>query len=180
MSVQQDEASSLLRIANGFDTWQWATEVQSRLPAADFQDRLDIASAHRGAVCIYLCRVCLHLGLLCEMISPLEDLVTEVIAHLSNISTESSLFAATTWPSFIAGAETNDSAKHVWIRGRFDHIQALEPWGVIGNAASLLEKIWQKRSEDVYETVAGYPAIVYTHNDWLDSMGEDGNDWLIL
>ncbi|KAK4565597.1 hypothetical protein LTR86_004214 [Recurvomyces mirabilis] len=179
-TVQQDEASCLLQIARSFDARQWATDVQSRSPAADLQARFDVASAHRGAVCIYISRICLQLGLLREVVSPLEDLVTEVIAHLSNISTESPLFVATTWPSFIAGAETNDSAKHVWIRERFQQIQAREPWGVIGNAAGLLEKIWQKRSVGLRQTAQETSASVYPYNDWLDLVSEDANEWLIL
>lgn len=125
-------------------------------------------------------RICLHLGPRYEAVSPLNELATEVISHLSNILVESPLFVATTWPTVIEGAETDDSMQRAWTKERFGQLHSREPWGVIGSAMSLLEKIWQKQSTNLCETTTKANPSVRTYDDWLGMVSEDGNDWLIL
>jgi len=68
---------------------------------------------------IYLSRLLLSLGPDARLSNTFETLVSEAIRHMADIRPYDALFAATTWPAFIVGAETNNLRNRAWIAYRF-------------------------------------------------------------
>lgn len=143
--VQQQQISQLLHTAQVFDPLTWASNLQPRSPASDLSHRMHIASAHRAAVCIYISRILLSLNIQADFTINAGNLVSEAISHMSHIRSSDPLFTATTWPAFIAGAETNDSSTQVWVVHRFREIWEVEPWGSVRGALEVLRGIWAER-----------------------------------
>lgn len=115
----------LLHQAQSLNPHAWALTFQPRSPAPDLSHRTHIAFAHRAAVCIYLSRLLLSLepdDPDARKSSSLESLASEAIGHMTHIRPCDALFTATTWPAFIAGAETNDAQKQACIAKRFAEI----------------------------------------------------------
>ncbi|MCJ1458314.1 hypothetical protein MMC28_008685 [Mycoblastus sanguinarius] len=178
---KQQQALLLLSTARSFNPLAWATNLQPRSPATDLLHRTHIASAHRAAVCIYLSRVLLSLYPTTQLSHNLESLVADIIAHLSFIPPSSALFTATTWPAFIAGAETNDRARQEWVARRFQELWEVEPWGLIRGALGVLERIWVGRRSGV--VVNGEGTLLKGKKgdgDWIGDLKGGGVDWLIL
>lgn len=167
----------LLQAAQAFNPLAWATALQPRSPTPDLSHRLHVASAHRAAVCIYLYRLLLFLDLSAQLALSLDSLVSEAIDHMACIRQSDALFTATTWPAFIAGAETNDPQKRAWAAQRFSELWEVEPWGTIRGALGVLREIWSERGRD--EACDGR-AVGCGHSDWVIGLREKGVDWLII
>lgn len=143
--------------------------------------RTHVASAHRAAVCIYLSRVCLSLDQNTQFTIDLEILVTDIITNLSVIRRDDALFTATTWPAFIAGAETHDRASQEWVTRRFQELWEVEPWGLMRGALGVLERIWKRRRSAVVLDDEGAEVEVKKKEvDWIGDMRGQGVDWLNL
>jgi len=80
------------------------------------QKRSHIASDRKVAVCIYITRAASLSSQAADLDDDLESLVSYVIHHLSSITYDGGLFKATSWPTFIAGAETKDLASQEWVK----------------------------------------------------------------
>lgn len=104
--------------------------------------RIHTASAHQNAVRIYTCRSVGDLDLLGFEI---ERLVENIIHHLSFLDAEDPLFKATAWPTFIAGAETNNPTHRQWALDRFDHLWSAMPWGYVQTANEVMQLAWSLR-----------------------------------
>ena len=169
---KEEQVLLLLQAAQCFDALAWATALQRTSPHNDLAYRAHIASAHRAAVCIYLSRVLLSISSTTELNHNLESLVSEVVFHLSFIRLGNALFKATTWPTFIAGAETEDPRQKAWVVARLREIWKVEPWGLIRGALGVLELVWHRRNA----SMQGGASTV----DWVQDMRTLGADWLIL
>lgn len=141
---------------------------------------MHVTSGHCAAVCIYLSRVVISLDPLAQLSWDPEALVTEAIHHLSFIRPKDALFTATTWPAFIAGAETFDYAKQVWITKRFQEIWSVEPWGTIRGALGLLQNIWTERSGEALSKNRMQSDKAHESADWVRKMRGMDVDWLII
>ena len=168
---------SLLDRAQSFDPFAWAASIQRRSLAKDLIPRTHMASAHRAAVCIYLCRILLSLYPDTQIDIDLEDLAANTVDHLSRIGRDNALFSATTWPTFVAGAEAHDESRQLWVTRRFEDLWEVQPWGLIKGALSLLESIWESRQK---RPTNGFAEKPNRHTDWIRDMRERGTDWLIL
>jgi hypothetical protein len=115
---RQDRVFMLVCTAKTFDARAWATDLQSRSPSSDVQQRTHVACAHKVAVIIYLSRL---------LLSMYPD-------------------TAITWPAFIAGAETNSIPYQRFIMARLENIWKLEPWGLLRKAAEILQTIWDAKT----------------------------------
>ena len=179
-SLRQHQAVCLLRAAQTFDPLVWATSIQVRSPTADLVDRTHVAYAHRAAVCIYLSRVALSLDTtICS--SKLEIYVADAITHLSFIRPDNALFTATTWPAFVAGAETNDRASQDWVAMRFRELWDVEPWGLIKGALGVLERIWAGKRSGLGTGSDEYHSMEKKESgDWIKGLRETGVDWLVV
>jgi hypothetical protein len=140
-----------------------------------------VAYAHRAAVCIYLSRLLLSLYPATQLPHDLESLVADIITHLSFIHPNDALFTATTWPAFIAGAETNDHVRQDWVARRFEELWEVEPWGLLRGASGVLERIWSKKRSGGVRN-GGRILLKDEKGDmnWIEDMRECGVDWLII
>ena len=169
----------LLHETELFDAHIWATTLLSRSPVSDLSSRTHVASAHCIAVRIYLCRLLLLLDPKTQLSNNLESLAIEAICHMANIRTCDALFTATTWPAFIAGAETNNLHNRAWIVQRFAELWEVEPWGTVRGALDVLRGIW---SEKEGLLVGGQDARREGPSDgnWIVRLRQTGVDWLII
>lgn len=177
------EALRLLSTAFFFDPSAWAQEIQARSPVNDLAHRTHVASAHHAAVCIYLSRVALSLDLTTQLPRTPESLVADIVMHLSAIRPHDALFTATTWPAFIAGAETHDHTTKMWVAKRFQELWEVEPWGLMRGALEVLERIWAIRTDETLtsENGNGTPSTSnMMGDDWIGDLRKRGVDWLIL
>jgi hypothetical protein len=175
----KEQVSLLLREAELFDAKSWATTLQPRSPVSDLLHRSQVASAHCIAVRIYLSRLLLSFGPDARLSNTLELLVPEIICHMANIRPCDALFTATTWPAFIAGAETNDLQNRAWIAQRFAELWEVEPWGTVRGALDVLKGIWLEKDGPM----AGRQSTRHegSHDgNWIASLRRTGVDWLIV
>lgn len=145
-----ERATVLLRDALEFDIKGWITEMEAASPKiADHDSREHVAFAHRAAACLYILQAvpATRLG------SPVsgDDLVADIVAHLSHVDEANPHFKATAWPSFVAGAETCDKDSRWWALGRLLAAWEVCPWGYIFTAVDMLQKMWEV--QDARETV---------------------------
>ncbi|KAK6437205.1 hypothetical protein LTR95_006604 [Oleoguttula sp. CCFEE 5521] len=167
----------LLRTAQSFDPLTWATNIQHHSPTSDLLHRMHVASAHRAAVCIYLSRLLISSDPDARPGQSLDPLVSEAIHHMSHIRQCDPLFAATTWPAFVAGAETNDVQQRDWITERFQELWQGEPWGTGRSASDVLRGIWSDKNERI---VHGEHGSARDSADWISNLKNAGVDWLII
>lgn len=163
--LQQSQAH-LLDIISSFDPISWAVDLQKSSPCKDLIDRTHLASAHKAAIHIYVCRV------MNSSMGPglLENQVKEIIHHIGSISSGSALIKATPWPIFIAGAESTDQDSRSLIADKLYSLWTTIHWGYVRNALKILESRWQQR-EGVDE--ASEP------RDWTRGLSTLGYQWFI-
>lgn len=77
-------------------------------PTCSLAPRSLTSRTELSAVCIYSHGAFLSLNLQAQLSANLENLVSEVISHMSHIRPRDALFTATTWPVFKVGAGTSD------------------------------------------------------------------------
>jgi len=171
--------SELISTTEAFDPQAWASNLHLRSDVEnDTNHRTHIASAHRAAVLIYLTRLMLSYrrqDIAAQLCCDLEPLVTRVIVHVSAIPPSNPLFAATTWPSFIAGAETRVLTNRGRAKQQLGEVWNVQPWGSVKGAARLLEELWAGRP--AFEDGTTTPM---TDGDWVNELRHRGVEWLIL
>ncbi|ETS79711.1 hypothetical protein PFICI_09564 [Pestalotiopsis fici W106-1] len=173
----------LISVAQSFDPLAWASRLEPISPAPDLEHRTRVAFAHRGAVLIYLTRVIYSLDPAADLPLNLDCLVEEIIGHISFISTSNVLFTATTWPAFIAGAESSDCTSQQWVTQHFHELWKVEPWGQIRGALGVLERIWEKRRMqrkmpmNMDQNIHGGTG---KEDNWVADLQAGGVDWLIV
>ncbi|KAJ3474532.1 hypothetical protein NLG97_g9802 [Lecanicillium saksenae] len=163
-----DKALMLIDEALEFDIPAWATQLQQLANVTDVESRIHVASAHRSAVCLYILQA-LPLARAVRIVDT-QFLVDDIMSHLSQISEEDPYFKASSWPTFIAGAETRDAEKRTWTLTRLMEIWKVCPWGYVFTAIEMLKATWQMqdmRPED--EEV-----------NWLQGLKEMGFENLIV
>lgn len=136
-----DKALMLIDEALEFDIPAWATQLQQASNATDVESRIHVASAHRSAVCLYILQA-LPLARAVRAVDT-QFMVDDILSHLSQISEEDPYFKASSWPTFIAGAETRDAEKRTWTMTRLMEIWTVCPWGYVFTAIEMLKATWQ-------------------------------------
>ena len=179
-SAKQEEALYLLSTAISFDPLTWATKLQPHSPTTDLKYRRHVASAHRAAVCIYLSRVLKSFAPTTQLPHNLEAFVADVIRNLSVIRPSNPLFKATTWPAFIAGAETHDPESQKWVAVRFQELWDVEPWGLLRGASEVVDRIWASRWKQVLYEEGNFSEEPKEESNWISDLRGSGVDWLIL
>ncbi|KAE8308067.1 fungal-specific transcription factor domain-containing protein [Aspergillus transmontanensis] len=161
-----NEASSLLNAAQSFDVESWAKNVEGG-PTDRTPNRIHTALAHQNAVCIYIYRSIAYYP--ADMDS--EALVTEIIHHLSFIDPKDPLSKATSWPTFVAGAETDNPVYRQWALDRLSLLWNVLPWGYVQTAVEVMQMAWRLRDKSGtdYIGVSG----------WVQQLKALGNHWLI-
>ena len=138
-----DEALSLIDQALCFDIDGWAAQLRRMPSVTDIESRVHIASAHRSAACLYI----LQALPLVRSVRPVDTdlLVDDILGHLAAIDVNDVYFKATSWPTFIAGAETKDAEKRTWTLKRLMEIWERVRWGYIFTAIEMLKATWAVR-----------------------------------
>jgi hypothetical protein len=164
-----DEALALIDQALNFDITGWADQLQRTPGITDVQSRIHIASAHRSAACLYI----LQALPLVRSVRPVDTsmLVDDILGHLVAIHEDDPYFKASSWPTFIAGAETRDAEKRTWTLKRLMTIWERVPWGYIFTAIEMLKATWS-----VQDAHTGTTGSV----NWLQSLKGLGFDNLIV
>ncbi|KAL0933709.1 uncharacterized protein CTRU02_210508 [Colletotrichum truncatum] len=174
------DALHLLDVARSFDAAVWAINLQSRSPADDLFYRMEIAAAHRAAVCIYLSRVILALWPSTVLPDDTEKLAVEIITHLSHMRPGDALFTATAWPAFIAGLEMVDPTNRAWVAVRFQELWEKEPWGLTREALGVLSTMWEfRKNADAVESSNGQRRRQEENWNWIKKLEDMGADWLV-
>ncbi|KAF1729878.1 Acriflavine sensitivity control protein acr-2 [Beauveria bassiana] len=136
-----DQALMLIREVSGFNIPAWATQLQQASNVKDVESRIHVASAHRSAVCLYIFQA-LPLARAVQVVDT-QALVDDILHHLSQIGKADPYFKASSWPTFIAGAESRDAEKRVWTLTRLMEIWEVCPWGYVFTAIEMLKATWQ-------------------------------------
>lgn len=145
-SSQEDMTAAglaLVEKAKNFDIERWANDARSTpyLENVPIQSRIHAGSAHRLAGCLYILQAVPSVGGIVG--SEFADTLRhELFTHLSSIPDDDPNFKATTWPTFIAGAETTDPESRVWVMDRLQRLVANCPWGFLYTAMDTLQVLW--------------------------------------
>ncbi|GAB0134798.1 hypothetical protein EsDP_00003154 [Epichloe bromicola] len=140
----RDAGLALIQEAQSFDINGWANDVRniSYLQDAPIQSRIHAGSAHRLAACLYILQAIPSLSKMKNHDEMAEQLSREIFEHLSSIPDEDPNFKATTWPTFIAGAEAHGRARRDWVMDRLQRLVVSCPWGFLYTAMEALQVIW--------------------------------------
>ncbi|KAL4866241.1 fungal-specific transcription factor domain-containing protein [Aspergillus spectabilis] len=136
-----NEANTLLRAVQAFDVNAWAEGLEGNSSARTLS-RVHTALAHQNAMRIYICRSVDHIAPLGE---DTEALVTNMVCHLSFVGVDDPIFKATSWPTFIAGAETDNPVYRQWALDRLHEFWNLSPWGYLKTAVEVMQTTWRLR-----------------------------------
>ncbi len=135
---------ALIQRAQAFDINAWANDVRniSYLQDAPIQSRIHAGSAHRLAACLYILQAIPSLSEMKGHDEVAESLSRDIFKHLSSIPDDDPNFKATTWPTFIVGAEATGRARREWVMNRLRRLVVSCPWGFLYTAMDTLQVIW--------------------------------------
>ncbi|KAL2021745.1 hypothetical protein VTK56DRAFT_6688 [Thermocarpiscus australiensis] len=145
-------ALSLLRQARFLDVVEWVHSIRGLSEQDDLSARVSLASAHRATACLY---ILLAVPEAATDPSMLDTLVHEVLGHLSAVPADHVLLKGTVWPTFMAGAQTDDPVQRAWCIDRMQAVWTKNPWvcpwGYIGSAIQMLRDLWERRDQEFAE-----------------------------
>ncbi|EJP68284.1 acriflavine sensitivity control protein acr-2 [Beauveria bassiana ARSEF 2860] len=134
---------ALLQQARSFDIVAWANDARivSYLHGIPIESRIHAGSAHRLAACLYILQAVPAVG---AALGPefSQSLSRELYEHLASIPDHDPNFKATTWPTFIVGAEETDDEQRQWVMDRLQRLVVNCPWGFLYTAMETLPVIW--------------------------------------
>lgn len=134
---------SLIQQAQEFDIDSWAHNIKnvSYLQGIPVKSRMHAGNAHRLAACLYILQAVPEVA---DIIGTeaTGSLSKDIFEHLSSIPDDDPNFKATSWPTFIAGAETMDQDRRIWVMHRLKRLVILCPWGFLYTAMEALPVIW--------------------------------------
>ncbi|KAL5592221.1 hypothetical protein FOBRF1_013247 [Fusarium oxysporum] len=135
-----DKAIALIDQALAVDIPEWADYLRQHGLVEDLDSRVHLAAAHRSAACQYI----LQALPLVRSVRSIDTnlLLDDVLSHLAAIDENDPYFKASSWPTFIAGAETRDPEKRTWILTRLLSIWEICPWGYLFTAVEMLKATW--------------------------------------
>ena len=169
--------ASLFDQAHNFDVCGWVYNIQGLSPGDDLNARVSIASAHRAAACLYILLVTPSASTDGFMVQEEthEGLILEILHHLKSVPTDHVLLKGTVWPTFMAGAQTDDPVWRAWCLERLRAVWTLNPWicpwGYIRTAMEMLEQIWTNKADVWGKGGTG---------NWLHRLRNEGGRALIV
>lgn len=133
----EDVESALASLEN-FSCSDWAINF----PGKDLhQQRLDMASAYKGAIMIYASRT---LGTHYKNTVSVADMVVQTLHHLKQISPSDSHFKGILWPAFIVGAEARLPEQQLWIANALEQLYGMVHMWNIKRGLSVLQRLWER------------------------------------
>ncbi|KAF3481384.1 acriflavine sensitivity control protein acr-2 [Arthroderma uncinatum] len=166
-TLEEEQAFYLMKRAQSFGIHAWAASVQGISSYNDFDSRVHVATAHKSAVCLYIHRAVPSASLLDK--SSIKATINDIIWHLSFILPGNLLLKGTSWPTFIAGAESHDPEQRAWVVARLHALWEILPWGYVHTAIEMLRTTWA--AEDLATELTG---------GWLQRLKALGNDWIVV
>lgn len=136
----------LIKQAMAFDIHAWAFGIQDKVKVPDLNSRKAVASAHRSAVCLYILRAIPSTRAHAPV--TVDELVADIFGHLDLVDENDEHFKATSWPTVIAGAETEDRASRERVLKRLLKLWECCPWGYVFAAIEMLKKTWRMKDEE--------------------------------
>jgi hypothetical protein len=144
-----ETALSLLRQARLLDVLEWVYSIRGLSAQDDLNVRVSLGSAHRATACLY---ILLAVPEAAEGPSSLDMLVQEVLSHLAAVPIDHILLKGTVWPTFVAGAQTEDPLQREWCIERLQGVWARNPWicpwGYVRTAIEMLHRLWEARDRE--------------------------------
>ncbi|GAB1321080.1 hypothetical protein MFIFM68171_11290 [Madurella fahalii] len=141
-------ALSLLHQARSLDVIEWVYSIRGLSAQDDLDARISLASAHRAAACLYILLAVPEIPI--DPSSP-DVLVREVLGHLASVPIDHVLLKGTVWPTFVAGAQTDDPQQREWCIDRMQAVWARNPWicpwGYVRTAIQMLQDLWEARDQ---------------------------------
>ncbi|KNB17505.1 hypothetical protein FOXG_15025 [Fusarium oxysporum f. sp. lycopersici 4287] len=134
------KAIALIDQALAVDIPAWADYLRQHSLIEDLDSRVHLAAAHRSAACQYILQALPQVRSMRSIDTDL--LLDDVLSHLAAIDENGPYFKASSWPTFIAGAETRDPEKRTWTLTRLLSIWEICPWGYLFAAIEMLKAIW--------------------------------------
>ncbi|KAM7220287.1 Fungal specific transcription factor domain containing protein [Rhypophila decipiens] len=144
-------AQSLLLQAREYDVEEWVYNISGLARHDDLPTRVKLASAHRAACCLY---IVLAVSNDDEGLPDMPDtrpdgLAVEIYNSLASVPIDHVLLKGMVWPTFMAGAQTDDASLRNWLLERLRAILGLKllvcPWGYVSTAIEMLDDIWTRR-----------------------------------
>ncbi|KAL3441851.1 fungal-specific transcription factor domain-containing protein [Aspergillus insuetus] len=190
-------AQSLLDQVHSFDVVSWAESLECFSSPERRMSRIHTALAHQAAVRIYIIRSVDglphpvssppttnttpdHLDSSNPFDEDPSSLVHTIISHLSLVGPADPMFKATCWPTFIAGAETDDPVYREWAVERLREFWTLIPWGYIRTAVEVMRMSWAVRDGDPDGGGGGTGGRERARaRGWIQGLKALERDWLI-
>ncbi|KUI54485.1 Acriflavine sensitivity control protein acr-2 [Cytospora mali] len=174
------EAGALIDQLRGMDVRAWVYGIEGLSPNDELEFRVSMASAHRVATCLYIVLavpdVMDHRPDLVN-VNSVESLTREVLHHLAFVPVDHALAKGLIWPTFMAGAQTEDLASRQWCLGRMQRIWQstpwICPWGYIESAINMLQRVWETRDRKLKEGNRG-------GMNWLQELKATADQVLIV
>ena len=170
---EQERLRALLQQALSFDPLEWTMNFPPASPQEDLDKRSWIAAAHRSAVCIYIARVVPVTNPLLDVSSgsaiiDLQALADDVVENISRLQPSDPLFKSSSWPLFLAGAESENHLQRSWIMNALDDLYQVTYWGYICTVKQVLQAIWAFKARQTNP-----------EDCWVDKVKALGSDVLI-
>ena len=146
------EAGRLVDRLRGADVRAWVYGISGLSPDDDREVRVSMACAHVAATSLYIVLavpdVVRHRPDLAE-VNNVASLTAEVLYHLAAVSVDHVLAKGLIWPTFMAGAQTEDAMSRQWCLDRMRKIWQstpwICPWGYIEAAMNMMQRVWETR-----------------------------------
>jgi hypothetical protein len=171
-------ATLLLQQALAFDVSGWVNSIPNLSVNDDRGLRVRLASAHRASACLFIILVlCPDLAHHADERLRPKRLVEEILRQLSFVPSNHPLFKGSVWPSFMAGAQSDDPDQRQWcmqgLRAMWRSSPLMCPWGYVEAAMVTLESVWAARD--------ALPLAEKESWNWLKQLRESGDiDCLIV
>lgn len=163
-----ENVSTVLDLTRSFDCRAWASDI-TQLHTHSTQDTTMLsmmAESYKAGALIYGRRV---LDALTGNMTPLSDLVRELITIIEAMRCDEALFKCILWPMFVAGLESRQQDQRDFVIGCLEKFWFETKCINVVNAANILKRFW--RMEDTQQTLS---------SQWIFNIGQLGRDWLLI
>jgi hypothetical protein len=172
---------------HSYDIAAWAMDIAVNDPMVPYIDLMQLGTIWRLSAEIYDRRVLFDLTGDASVLEP--SLVDDLIAEYKFLEREDdNLLKCLIWPTFIAGAAITSQQRRAWVLETLDRIWHIGHCANTRNAATVLEKLWEKQDSIFSEVVppsntpevTGELSLNHEAYDWLHELSLLGGSWLFI
>lgn len=162
-------ALSLLQRAQKVEIYEWARTIHSaaHLEVFSIDSRVHAAWSHLFAACLYILRAIPSVTAMVDE-QTVRAFGEGLIHHLESVPDADPNFKATTWPSFIAGAEAREPERRRWAMDRLHRLFLRCPWGFLYTAMEAVQAIWDSQGAEEED------------RSWVQLLKNSGEYYLIV